>query len=300
MSKNIFKSSLTSKLLLCFFIVHSYSACASEINFLKKYTYGKLSKDGQLRISSSQNSKGGGYFFIKDDDTDKSNQLSIVLSVKQQENEVLASISFQNKSKEDYFIHISRLPFNPGKKNDRFYLLCENIFNIVSGNIQLDFLGSRCDLDYDLFINDEMSEWVEIKKNKDVSFDIVLNGSYLFLPGTKEYDIRTFDYIIAKNKWFVLKHINEKTFSIMDFSYSECRPEYIFYYVQKLNEICDSNIWKTEAIQDFMSLYFPKGDENNNYFLIGSNKTSVNINGDKVKSFYNTKSRFRSWSQYHN
>lgn len=279
---------------ICFFV----GLCCGHANgtvLFKKYTYGALIGDHHnVRISKITENDDDYVTFLTGKKTDKKEndiELFVTLNTRTIGNKVLASTTFKNKSYYDRYVFITNIPYNRDVKYPNyFHSLCEDMFSIFTDDyIKLDFLGEGC-----LPENMEIDSWVKIAPQKEMTFTVILNGSYLFLAGEHNYRIKTADYLVVDEKWFVTEKINKKLFSIVDFNYPKCKLNKYSYFFQKEAELCETDPWAEDSIEYFMNFYFPGGDENFSFHKINSNQVSIKINGNKLKSFYDTPRGLRS------
>lgn len=294
MLKNILSWKFSSA--LCCFL---FSMCAIGSFPLKRYGYGKLNHTG-IPAYWPKGYIGGSSFSAITNHEGKGVQLkhkfNVELLIKNNNQSVIATVKFTNKSIHNYFIHISNLPYHHDKENpDLFYALCQNAFHIFTGNIDLEYLGSGCEFDYDLFEKKEfeMDEWVKISAKSTKTFNVILNGSYIFLPGSHEYEMATANYMIVDDRWFTQNHINDLIFSVVDFNYQECELWQQPVFVYKSGDICSVDPWRENTFHYFMSNAFPYNKYNDS-FKVKSDKVFISIDGDKTTSFYNLKARYRS------
>lgn len=279
---------------ICFF-VSLYCGHANGTVLFKKYTYGELiGGHHNVRISNISENDDDYVTFLtgkKIDKKENDTELFVLLKTRMVGNKVLASTTFKNKSYYDRYIFITNIPYNRDMKYPYyFYSLCEDMFTIFTdNNIKLDFLGVGC-----LPENMEIDSWIKIAPKKEITFTVILNGSYLFLPGEHIYRIKTADYLVVDEKWFVTGKINKKLFSIVDFFYPKCKLKRYSYFFQKEADLCAVDPWAEDSIEYFMTFYFPEGDKNPSYHKIKSNEVSIKIDGNKIKSFYDIPRALRS------
>lgn len=134
-------------------------------------------------------------------------KIDAFLTVKQEKNNVIANVTFYNKSDRSYFIYKRGMP---STARDIFFgVMCGSSFLITTGNVKLDYLGHSCD-----FGNDIQDWWLEIESGESFSYTIPLNLAYEFLPGKHQYQIGSLEYPIVTKEWF-----SEKTCTIKCFLY---------------------------------------------------------------------------------
>ena len=291
--KNISKLKFNTALLLFPMILFCVSANGNVL--IKKYTYGALIRGGHdVHISKITENDDDYVTFVtgkKNDVKEDSIELSVALKVKELDSKVLATTTFKNNSYSDRYIFITNIPYNRDLRYPHyFYALCEDMFSIFTDdNIKLDFLGEGC-----LPENMEIDSWVKIAPQKEIVFTVILNGSYLFLPGEHNYRIKTADYLVVDKKWFSTGEINKKLFSIFDFNYPKCKLRKHSYLLQKETELCAADPWKKNSIEYFMTFHFREGDILPPGHKIKSNQITIKINGSKVRSFYEIPRNLRS------
>lgn len=262
---------------------------------LKKYTYDALiGGHNNIRISKITENDDDYVTFLTGKKSDKKEndiELFVILKMRTVGNKVLASTTLKNKSHYDRYIFITNIPYNHGvKHHDYFYSLCEDMFSIFTDDyIKLEFLGEGC-----LPENMEIDSWVKIAPQQEMTFTVILNGSYLFLAGEHNYQIKTADYLVVDEKWFITEKINKNLFSIVDFNYPKCKLKKYHYFFQKEAELCEADPWAEDSIEYFMTLYFPYGDKSPSFHKINSNQVSIKIDGNKIKSFYDIPRGLRS------
>lgn len=278
----------------CFFM-SLFCGHANGTVLFKKYTYGALIGGyHNVRISKITENDDNYVTFLTGKKLDKKEddvELFVMLKTRAVGNKVLASTTFKNKSYYDRYIFVTNIPYNRDMKYPYyFYSLCEDMFSIFTDdNIKLDFLGEGC-----LPENMEIDSWIKIAPQKEMTFTVILNGSYLFLPGEHNYRIKTAGYLVVDEKWFVTGEINKKLFSIVDFNYPKCKLKKYSYLFQKEAELCTADPWAEDSIEYFMTFYFPGGDKNPSYHKINSNQVSIKIDGNKIRSFYDIPRGLRS------
>lgn len=201
-----------------------------------------------------------------------------VLSVQQNNDDVIAILTFHNKSNQDYFIHKEYLPSRyPG-----FSEICGGAFKIITKNIKLDYLGRYCEFES----NYNKDTWLIIKKGENISFKIVLNNAYEFLPGKYTYNIGTLEYSLVTESWFIEKNIYRTMFSIFEkripCPINTGRP-----LVTEFRWLCPQYSNGNEnGLKYFLELKGIDESKNKNYFEIRSNQVSVTINSNSKMSYY--------------
>lgn len=278
----------------CFFVSLLCGHANGTVLF-KKYNYGALiGGHHNVRISKiTENDKNYVTFLTGKKIDNKENDIELYVTLKAWTvgNKVLASTTFKNKSYYNRYVFITNIPYNSDVKYPYyFYSLCEDMFSIFTDdNIKLDFLGEGC-----LPENMEIDSWIKIAPQKEMTFTVILNGSYLFLAGENNYRIKTADYLVVDEKWFVTGKINKELFSILDFNYPKCKLKKYSYFFRKEAGLCEADPWEEDSIKYFMTFYFPDGDKKTSFHKINSNQVLIKVDGNKVKSFYDIPRGLRS------
>jgi len=232
------------------------------------------------------------------------NKVYVTLTVKQNKRQVLAFIKFTNTDKKDYFIHRRLLPFQPSENPEFFSPLCEDAFSIITEGFNLNFLPKATNIcqyieddnDDVLYIDrydnfNSQSDWIKIPAKTKINFRVRLNDAYYFFPGSHWYRIGTLRYRIVDDKWFIQRHMNRNLFSIFNFDYLSCLKSDEIFYVHNLYNLRERDyVIQERSMMNFTQKFFPYGGINHNYFDITSNFILVKINGDDVKSYFDTKS----------
>ncbi|EJM6993191.1 hypothetical protein L1469_004368 [Escherichia coli] len=229
-------------------------------------------------------------------------KVHITLSVKQVEQNILATIRFTNFGKENYFIHRRLIPIQPRLDEPYFFSpLCQNAFSITTNNIYLRFRPTATNIcgfvedddDDELYFDinndcDIKSEWINFSPGDTNVFTLNLNDAYSFLPGVHWYKIKTLEYRIASEKWFFQRSTNKMFFSIVDFHYPSCL--FPSTGARKLSGVCEYVPSAQEGSMSYFLLnFFPGGGKNYHYIDAASNEVRIKIDGGEVKSYDETK-----------
>lgn len=288
-------SKLKFNIIFLFFIFYFlFCECADGTVLFKKHTYGRIIEGNHnIRISKITENDDNYVAFLtgrKNYKEDNYIKLFVTLKVKTLSGKVLASITFKNKSYHDRYIFAGNLPYNSDMKQPYyFYSLCEDMFSIFTDdNIKLDYLGDGCELE-----DIGMESWVRIAPQQEMTFTVILNGSYLFLPGEHVYRIKTAGYSVVDKKWFSTRNIPERLFPIVDFIYSECKLSRSPYFFKR-QTLCEAAPWAVDSLKDFMLGFFPVEYKDPPDFKVYSNVISIKVNGSEIRSFYDTPRSKRS------
>jgi len=285
MQKQIIKSSVILSIIIFF-----HHAMANDLVILK-HEFGRRGWiNGHYENAEiyplSKPSVTSSISILENKEAKSINKVSLDLSVKVKNNDVLATIKFQNRSDESYFIIKNHLP------NDYLILpsdtetpissiFCGLVFNVTTNDVKLFFFGNTCgypgDLDHD--------EWLEIPARKGFSFTIRMNDYIYFLPGEKAYNIESSNFFIVTEKWFIQKSINEKLFNIFTPYSHECQQRNGIHYIYHENEICESD-YISDELESFMQRFNFNGENESYSFKIRTDEVSVVINGDHLHSLY--------------
>lgn len=252
-------------------------ALANEIVIIKKYGFGfeRRSGDGNPVIYLNNHS-------VTDEDTGRdysSGDVDVRLVVKQSVDSVLAIITFFNNSGQSYFLPKIYFPMRFDKGNGQVSdALCGKKISITTGNISLDYLNGSCPFDFDVNI----SRWVEIKPTESVSLQIKLNDMYAFLPGERDYFVKTLKYKLVRSEWFILKSINKSFFSIL-MKRNFC-DNYNSEAIFDSGVTCDG--YEFDERTSFFVEHFWDKDDSDNSIYVNSNEVFVKINGSKIRYPY--------------
>ncbi|EHG3460254.1 hypothetical protein JZC40_003991 [Salmonella enterica subsp. enterica serovar Moero] len=264
---------LIALLILLFF----NKALANESVIIKKYGFGfeRRSSDGNPVIYPNN-------YPVTDEDIGRnysSGDVDVRLVVKQSIDSVLAVITFSNNSSQSYFLPKIYYPMRFDKDNGQVSdALCGKKISIITGDINLDYLNGSCPFDFDV----DISRWTEIKPEENISLQIKLNDMYAFLPGERDYYVKTLKYKLVKSKWFVLKSINKSFFSIL-MKRNSC-DNYNSEAIFDSGVTCDDPEFD-ENISFFVKNFWDKDDSDNSIYA-NSNEVFVKINGSKIRYPY--------------
>lgn len=265
----------------------SFFSFADESYFSIIYGYGKHNGADNPYVYplSIENKKN--YYMLSSFDNNKEQNLHQVfayLSVEKKVHQALAKVTFNNSSKESYFIHRNRLTLdNDGEDVSTISSTCGKTFVISTNSILLDYLSSRCEFDEYNFDHD----WVEIPAGQSRSFSFVLNDAYVFLPGEHRYDIGSLEYYFTDAKWIRKKKIYRSLFDIIKFRVGICSSrlggDYIF---QKNNSHCEPEDEDLIDIEYFLWRLGLNGGLEKMYYNIRTNQVVIDIDGSDIHSLY--------------
>lgn len=187
-------SAIVLFLILCFIPYTS----ASEDVLLTKYGYGSLIWNGEkhdvpaiwqypINLDYSSNKIFNNYKLsdIQNEFNKSKHKLDARLKVSQKDDNLLAIVTFYNRSIHSFYIYRNRLPANL-----YFYPLCGDAFSINADSIHLDYLGRRCQFDD----WEEKKSWRKIRVGETYDFTVKLNDTYAFPPGIRRYNIGTLEH----------------------------------------------------------------------------------------------------------
>lgn len=208
------------------------------------------------------------------------NGLYLSLSIKKNNNNILATLSFKNEKSHPYFIRTTSLPYIPTENKEiaSDIKLCRMLFFISTANISLDYLGSICDYRSSF----EKDDWYKLSPHSEVHFQIKLNEYYYFMPNIKIYSIRTTDFTFVKQEWFIEQNINKKILSLI----GDGNNPHQYHIPPHLPPIKNNYISESNQLIKFMDRFNFKGINSNNILMVKSNQVHIKIDGKKVKSLY--------------
>ncbi|MDU4436165.1 hypothetical protein CHU32_19995 [Superficieibacter electus] len=261
-------------------------ASASEEVLLTRYGYGSLIWDGEKHdapaiwqyfsdLDYSTNKIFNNYELSDaQNEFNKSKyKLDVRLKVRQKDGNLLAMVTFYNGSVHSFYIYRNRLPADL-----YFYPLCGNAFSINADSIHLDYLGRRCQFDD----GEEKKSWHKIRAGETYDFTVKLNDAYAFPPGIRRYNIRTLEYSIVKDEWFIEQSIFSSLFSILKWQYT-CEGRKSVDFIDRVRWSCEFGY---PDIEDFFSKLGYYGLSDDDYFEIRTNQVNVLIDGSALHSFY--------------
>ncbi|VTP15509.1 hypothetical protein PUATCC27989T_03404 [Phytobacter ursingii] len=284
------------KMWVIFFILKTCSVQANEILMPKKYGFGSLEWNGvyheKPEIYLLQESeayrhlKSGGN--INNEYYDEyGGQFSQVgqgvyfnIIIRKKNNNILATLTFTNESEQDYYVHRRHIPSK--SHHPLWGPLCSESFLITTGQIKLDYLGKGCQFD----INDEENNWVKIPSQEKRTYIVILNHAYEFLPGKHRYNINFLEYILVNNRWFIEQRIVNSMLSVLDrkcvCEHNAKKSTHLLKDYEKNN---DYDV-RSCSFKSLLNKYGINGGKSKYYFRIRSPQVVMNIDGDKVFSFY--------------
>lgn len=282
------------------FFINDVIAIEDVVLITKRF--GRLGWDGVVHKSPmilNYNRVSPGYRMSDDESAveQKRHDLYANLTVRQEGQYVLATVTFKNKSIQPYYIHKSRLP---GENGTDFYPLCGNTFSIRADDIHLDYIGNRCQFTDNCF--GELANWYEISPGEEYQFTVKLNDfyidintntyayGYVFPEGVKRYNIGSLEYSIVNEKWFIEQSMYELIFDILDFKYQYCKGDRANHVIE-IHDLC--SIYYSETPSVFYFERYLKDLNGNNfgdtYFEIRTNQVILNIDGGTLLSPYSKK-----------
>ena len=209
---------------------------------------------------------------------EKKYAIDVFLAVRQEKNNVIANITFNNKSNKSYFIYKSGIP---STARDIFFgVICGSSFLITTDNVKLDYLGHSCD-----FGNDIQDWWLEIESGESFSYTIPLNRAYEFLPGKHQYQIGSLEYPIITKEWFSEKNMHNKMFSIFNWR-SSCSMKTDYPLVLKRRFLCPRYEVDKNNLRRVLNNFGFNGNSSDYYFEIRTNQVSILIDANKNTSYY--------------
>lgn len=281
------------------FIVGSCSVHANENVVLQKYTYGyPYSSEGRRnkpvidplpKAGLTHDGKVNVIYPYYSIDEQQSNleqykhHLHVHLSLRIIKQHVVATVNFQNRSGQAYFVHKSRLAI----EDPDFYPLYGPAFSIATEGVSSFYLGNRWHFDDE--VNDSKVAWQELPDNKNYSFTVKLNDAYAFLSKKHDYSIGTLEYSIVNAQWFVEKRIYKALVSILEWKYLTCQIRENSNYIFRINKLCLVGYSNEIPISDFLYELDLQGFNSDNYFEIRTNQVKIKIDGDKLTSPYSIK-----------
>lgn len=236
----------------------------------------------ELALTNRTESKVSGFFSyynIPDAKNKIEHGVDVNLDIKQVNSNVIATVSFNNKSGNDYYIYRNNL--NTSNEDITFGVLCSSSFLITTENIRLDYIGRYCDLDIDDIVNG----WKKIEAGRIFSFTVTLNRAYEFLPGKHQYRIGSLDYLLITPRGVYEYAIYDLMFSILS---GHCS-----YENEALLPMMTKNCWfsiQCKSNDGYLKILLANvgidGKSADNYFKIRTNQVSVSINADDETSYY--------------
>lgn len=281
---------------ITFFILNICSVQANEALMPKKYGFGSLEWEGMYHekpeIYPLQEPEAYQYLQswrgINSEYHDKYEGqvpqavqgMYFNILIHKKNNNIMATLTFYNEGEQDYYVHRGRIP---SKSNHPLWgPLCSESFLITTGRIKLDYLGRECYFD----INYEENNWVKIPSQEQRTYIVILNHAYEFLPGKHRYNISSLEYLFVNNQWFIEQRIINSMFSTLDW---ECVFEHNAKKSTHLSKDYEKNNDYDVRDCSFKSLlnkYGIDGGRSKYYFRVRSPQVVINIDGDKVFSFY--------------
>jgi len=209
---------------------------------------------------------------------EKKYAIDVFLTVKQDKKNVVANITFHNKSNRNYFIYKWGMP---STALDPFFgTTCGSSFLITTSNIKLDYLGHSCD-----FGDETQDWWLKIGPRESLSYTIPLNRAYEFLPGKHQYQIGSLEYPIVTEQWFSEKKIYSSMFSVFD-KRSSCPIKTNNPLVSERRFLCPQYGAGENDLRRILNDVNFNDNESKYYFSIRTNQVSIFINADENTSYY--------------
>lgn len=272
-----------------FFLCNVFSGGYGKEHAFIQYGYGKLNgarypfiyllsgKENSIRYKTS--------YYENRKEQDK-HGIYAKLSIERVNHQMVATVIFNNISKRNYLVHRNRLSLNNDviKVNSNYYhRMCGGAFLIVTRNVRLDYIGSRCEFDENIFEND----WITVPARQQVSFKFILNDFYVFFPGDNNYNIGSLEYYITNEEWVLVKKIYHSLFDMIEYEYQSCATLYFnkAYLYKGGGDSCESDISK-DNVRYFIANLNLNGGLDEMYFQIRSNQVEVNVDGDEIESIY--------------
>ncbi|MCU6177094.1 hypothetical protein [Citrobacter cronae] len=260
-------------LILC--IIVSFQTEANNL-IIMKYEYGKRGWDGTKYEQASIHPLSNKYFRYSTSDfenisTKRKLNITFDLFIKKEKKSILSTIIFKNNGDKSIFIpEIS------------FSALSMNLL-ITTDNVMLEYLGGQFDYRGDF----ERTDWIEVLPEEMISLTQVLNDSYEFLPGKLFYSISSLEYTVVNEKWFTDRTIYNSFISIVVPEINDCHIKKNATYVFKKREMCIFDVKKkVMSLRDLLEKFGFHNVNDLNSFKIRTNQVSVEIDGNKVRSFY--------------
>lgn len=188
-------------------------------------------------------------------------QFFLQLSTHEKDNNIIASVTFSNKSGNAFLIHKGLLPINTQPT-----LMCGKTLIITTENIALNYQGQYCRFSTEIDKND----WALIPAGTSLSYTVNLNNLYSLPPGKHNYSIVTYSYEVVNHQWFLEQETHKHIFNIINFKYI-CTRRSGSDYVSGERWLClfDS---EENIIENFFSR-FHFNNQTENLFIINSNRT---------------------------
>lgn len=267
-----------------------YGAVANELSIIK-YGYGIREWDGKQYLEPSRHPKQwyqdrevNARFTIAEDMDLKVQHLykiSLSLKIEKHFDDIMAILEFHNLSNNSYYIRRSSLPYevenNDFSEPSDTGEMCRMLFFISSDDISLDYLGGICDIRSTMDRND----WYEFLQKEKLTFRLILNDNYKFMVGEHFYNIKSSYFTLVTKEWFIESKINEEMFFLMDANKWSYEKSALNNFLLNNESSCGS-----EDFYCFMKRFNFDGTNSDYEFKISSNQVRVNLNGDKIKSFY--------------
>ncbi|WBM70831.1 hypothetical protein OH773_00755 [Buttiauxella sp. WJP83] len=210
--------------------------------------------------------------------------ISLDLSVKQIDGDVLATVNIFNHGKESFFIKNLSFPYTHTHEDGSTTsdLSWPSVI-INTDNIMLHFFGNTCCGG----ISEDQRDWTEIKPDKVNSFTTVLNDSFDFLTDKRRYEIVTSNYVMVKENWFTERSIWQSLFPILNMTIAQvCPVTRKVFYVYKEGRICESNFNTYTGVRKLLDRVGINGRNKDNELSIRSEPVTIEIDGSKVRSLF--------------
>lgn len=259
--------------ILC--IIVSFQTTANNLNVMK-YEYGKRGWDGSKYEKANIHQLSNKYISYSISDLENTNtkrnlHITFDLYIKNKNNSILSIIVLRNHG--DKSIFIPEISFSALSMN----------FLITTNNIILEYLGGRFDYRGDF----ERTDWTEVPPGEMISLTQALSDNYEFLPGKHFYSISSLEYTVVNEKWFTDRAIYNSFISIFSPEINDCHIKKNAPYVLNKNRICIFDVKKKEmSLRELLEAFGFHNVSDDNSFRIRTNHVFVEIDGDKVKSFY--------------
>lgn len=243
-----------------------------NVNAIYKYEYPYGFERGYFPTSDIENRE------IK-----KEHAISVLLSVKKNNDYVIATVTIKNNGSKSYYSSPYSLPwYNTNPDGSKTSSICWESFHVTTSNILLHFFGLTCDGG-----DSNKSEWREIKSQESISFNTTLNDVYELPTDKRIYEITTSNYTLVNDEWFYQRSIKELLFSILNVDSTKiCPISQHVVYAHRDERICESYNDNFSGIEEVLYRAGINGESNENEISIRSEPVVIEIDGSKIQSLY--------------